>query len=397
MADYQYIVATGVIVPDTGDVLAQVQGEFKNAFGQDLIVDPSTPQGVLITGETSARINVINNNAALANQLNPNLSGGVFLDAVCSLTALNRESATPTTVTATIAGVATTLIPAGSRAQTPAQAVFQTTGDFTIGGGGTVAATFESVNLGPVPCGADELTQIVDGIIGWETVNNSDAAIQGNNVQSDQSLRALRKVTLAGQGVSLPEAIISGLYKTVGVKSLAFRENVAATTQTISGISMVAHSIYVCVDGGTDTDVATVLLAKKSGGCNWNGSTTVNITEPFSGQIYPVKFDRPTAVPFKVRTTVSINSSLIDPHTAVPAAILAYANGEIEGEAGLIVGQDVSVFELAGAITTQYPGIYVSNLETSVDGGSTWVTTPIAIAINQIATISATDITVTVV
>lgn len=398
MADsnYQYINSSGLIVPDTSDILATVQGEFLTAFGADLILDPSTPQGILITGETIARGAVINNNAALANQLNPNLAGGVFLDAICALTGLERDAATPTTVTATISGVAGTVIPQGTRAQTNLQVVFETTAPYTIGGGGTVAANFESVIFGPAVCNIGDLSQIVDGIVGWDTVYNAAAATQGTNIQSDQNLRALRKVTLAGQGVSLPEAIVSALYEVPGVTSLSFRENTAATTQTIDGISMVAHSIYACVNGGLDSDVAETLLDTKSGGCAYNGGTSVAVVEPFSGQTYTVKFDRPSAVRTYVKATVSTNSSLIDPNSAVPTAILAYATGQIDGEAGLIVGQDVSSFELSGAITTLYPGIYVSNIQISTDG-VTYATTPIAIGLNQIATIAATDIQVTVV
>ena len=66
--------------------------------------------------------------------------------------------------------------------------------------------------------------------------------------------------------------------------SLTFQENVSASTQTINGISMVGHSIYACVAGGTDTDVAAALLENKSSGCAWNGGTTVNVVEPASGQ-----------------------------------------------------------------------------------------------------------------
>lgn len=398
-SNYQYLVNTGVIVADTGTLLDIVQTEFKNAFGEDLIVTPDTPQGVLITGETAARTAVVNNNAALANQINPNIAGGVFLDAICALTGLQRLPATPTTVTATLSGVAGTVVPEGSRAQTQAQVVFQTIGAVTIGGDGTISANFESVDLGPAVCDVGDLTQIVDGILGWESVINAAAAVQGTNTQSDQSLRAERKVTLAGQGVSLPEAIVSGLYETPGVRSLSFRENVKSITQTIDGVSMVAHSIFVCVQGGTDTDVATTLLETKSGGCDWNGNTTINVTEPSSGQIYPVKFSRPEIVPFKVRTTVSVVSSLIDPSSVVPQAILDYVNGNLEGEQGLIVGQDVSAFELAGAITTQYPGIYVSILEISpiTTTGDDWGTSAIPISIEQIATLTAGDIEVTVV
>ena len=45
---YEYITGQGVIVPDTSEVLAEVQEEFKTIFGQDLDVTPTTPQGRLI-------------------------------------------------------------------------------------------------------------------------------------------------------------------------------------------------------------------------------------------------------------------------------------------------------------------------------------------------------------
>lgn len=383
--NYSYIDSTGVIVPDVSDILALVQAEWFGIFGPDLIVTPDTIQGVLIVGEVAARIATIQNNAALANQINPNLAGGIFLDAICALTGLQRTASTPTTVTATLSGIAGTIIPAGTRAQTQANDVFQTTGANIIGGGGTVTASLQSVVFGPIPCEIGALTQIVDGVLGWETVYNSTAAVPGLNQQSDQSLRAQRKITLASQGVALPEAIVSALYQVPGVTSLTFQENTAATTQTINGISMVSHSIYSCVEGGTDTDVATALLKNKSLGAAFVGSTTVNVLEPYSGQTYVVKFDRPTPVPFLVRATVTNTDLLIDATTAVKQAITDYANGLLEGQPGLIVGQDVSSFELAGAINIEFPSIYVSKVETSIDGGTTYLTTPIAIAVNQIA------------
>lgn len=398
MSDYNYIVSTGVIVPDTSTVLTGVQNEFKNAFGQDLVVTPSSPQGILITGETTSRMSVIRNNALLANQINPNLSQGVFLDAICALTGLQRDAATRTTVTATLAGVASTVIPEGTRAQTLAGDVFETTGEVTIGGGGTVSADFQSVEYGPVPCDTGDLTQIVDGILGWETVNNPAAGMLGTGTQSDQSLRALRKVTLALQGVSLSEAIVSRLYATPGVRSLSFRENVTDAPLVIEDVTLDTHSIYVCVDGGTNSDVAASLLATKSAGCGWNGDVTVEVVDQYSGQTYEVLFDRPQEISFKVRTTVSAGqAATINPVTATKEAIMAYVNGEIEGESGLVVGQNVSVFELAGAVNIMFPGIYVSNMEISAisSGGDSWVNI-IDISISQIATLDPSNIAVTV-
>lgn len=396
MADYSYISSNGTIVPDTGELLTDVQNEYKLAFAEDLDVTPSTPQGVLITAETSARTSVVRNNAALANQINPNLAGGIFLDAICALTALSRDAATRSTVTATLAGVSGSIIPEGVQAETTTGDIFESLSSVTLIDG-EAEVIFRAVEFGAVPCAIGTLTNILTPVLGWDSITNDAAATLGQEEQSDQSLRALRKLTLAIQGVALPEAIISGLYTVPGVKSLTFRENVAATTQTIDGVEMVAHSVYACVDGGSDAEIGASLLENKSLGAAWNGDVSVFVTEPTSGQIYTVEFDRPDPIEIKVRAWVKATSLLVDPVEATKVGIMAYVNGELEGERGFVVGASVSSFELAGAVNRVTPTVYVQKLETSDDGGSTWSSNEIAIAIFEIATLDVSDITVTVI
>jgi asparagine N-glycosylation enzyme membrane subunit Stt3 len=189
--------------------------------------------------------------------------------------------------------------------------------------------------------------------------------------------------------VALPAAITSALYATAGVTSLTFQENVSATTQTINGISMVAHSIYACVNGGSDTAVAAALLENKSSGCAWNGSTTVNVVEPASGQTYSVSFDRPTPIGILVRVTTTNGNA-----QNITQAVLDYANGSINGLAGFVVAADVSPFEIAGAIMSEYPGYYVSKVEVSLESVVSYSTNAINIAVNEIATTQASFITV---
>src|ERR1700748_2899361 len=110
MALYNFIIESGVIVPDTSELLSEVQQEYKDVFGEDLNVNPETPQGILINAEALSRGSVADNNAALANQINPNIAGGVFLDAICALTGLIRTPDTASTVLAQVTGVAGTTI-----------------------------------------------------------------------------------------------------------------------------------------------------------------------------------------------------------------------------------------------------------------------------------------------
>ena len=396
---YEYIQQTGVVVADTSSLLADVQGEYQSLFGADLIVTPDTPQGVLITAETLARTEVVKNNAALANQINPNVAGGVFLDAIMALTGMQRTVATPTVVpNVTLSGVAGTVIAAGTLAATSAGDQFQSVSTVTLGSGGTATVNFQSLATGPIPCASGALTTIVSSVLGWETVTNSTAGTLGTTTQSDQAARALRQNTLAFQGVSLAEAITSALYATEGVTSLTFQENVSASTQTINGISMVAHSVYACVAGGADTDVVAALLENKSSGCAWNGGTSVSVVEPASGQTYSVSFDRPTQVGILIRVTSPNGNS-----ANVIQSILDYANGliEITGTNGVVstvpgfvVGNDVSPFEIAAAIVSENPGTYVSKVEVSLTSPVAYSTDTLTLGVNQQAFTEASYITV---
>lgn len=396
MADgYQYITENGIIVADTSETLDTVQNEFKAAFGDDLVVTPDTPQGVLITGEVLARDNVIRNNVVLANQINPNFAGGVFLDAIMALTGISRDESTPSTVVATLTGVPGTIIPEGSLAATTDGDQFKLLSTVILPSSGAVSASFDSVEEGPVPAAAGALSVVVSGVLGWESVENVAAATLGLDTQSDQGARAYRRNTLAIQGQSLAEAITSGLHTVEGVKSMQFRENWTDATAVIDGISLVAHSVWACVDGGTDRAVASMLLQKKGGGTNWNGDVEIDVVDPFSEQTFPVKFDRPSDVDVQLRITIRTGAPVFDPVATVRAAVLAYANGDLENEPGFAVGASVSPYEIGGAINRVTPPIFVTLVEVSLATPTSWSTNTLELELDEIARIVEGAIIVT--
>ena len=402
MADvYTYVIDTGLIIPDTGAIQAQVIAEYQQIFGSDLVYTPNTPQGLLITAEVAARVAVANNNAALANQINPNYAGGIYADAIGALTNSPRTPATPSTVVATLTGVTGTIIPVGSQAQDSVYAnLFQTTTQVTIAGG-TATVVMQSLENGPIVAGAGTLTQIVSDILGWESVTNADAAVLGTSAESDAQYLNQRRVTLAAQGASTAAAIISAVNQVQGVTSMSFLENVASTTQTIDGVVMVSHSIYACVAGGTDLDVANAMQSKKSAGAAYNnGASSSPISQdvvvPYSNQIIAVLFDRPDIIQVGVAVSVKLLQPIQNAVATVQEAILAYCNGELSGLSGLIVGANVSPWELAGAITTQYPGIYVQSLQIQLTASPGYQYTEIVINPWEQAKIQQSAIIVTV-
>lgn len=397
MADYQYISSTGVIIPDTSSLLTNVTDTYKGIFGNNLVVTPDSPAGVFINAEVLSEAAMVQNNAAVANQINPNLAAGTFLDAILALTGVQRSPATQTYVSGvTLTGVSGTAVPAGTLAATAAGDQFQTVSLVTIDGGGTATVDFKSVEYGPIACGIGTLTTVVSSVLGWETVTNANAGVLGSVTQSDVAARAYRTNTLGFQGVALPVAITSALYNIPGITSVWFQENVAATTQTVNGISMVAHSIYAVVNGGDAVAIAAALLENKSSGAAWNGGTSQVVIEPASGQSYTVKFDYATPVEISVSVTTPNGNT-----TDITNAILAYAAGTVPNfplitGSGWGIGGTLSCFEIAAAIVAQFPQYIITNVEIKKTSGGSYATTPLDAAVDEIFYTQASAISVTV-
>lgn len=395
MANYNYIDATGLIVPDTSTILEEVKDEWREAYGADVILEPETSQGVIVVQDTEVRDGTVRNNVTVANQINPDYAGGVFLDAIWALTRGSRRGATRSTIPGvTLGGQNGTPVPAGSAATvTTSGERFLTTAAVVIGEFVSGLATVDVIaeNYGPIAVAPGGLNAVASGVLGWETVTNPNAAVVGALAESDIAGRRRRRLTLALQSVAMPEAIISALYDIPEVDSLTFRENVKSIVQVIDGITLDPHSIWVCVKGGSNTQIAESLLETKGIGGGYNGAVSVPVVEQASGQTYIVQFDRPTAVILFVRVTAKFNNT--DGATIIPATVMAYANGDLEGDAGLVVGASVSPWEIAGAVNQVEPRIKVNLVELSTDG-ITWGTSILSVALDHQAELTAARVLV---
>jgi uncharacterized phage protein gp47/JayE len=400
---YTYVNSTGVVVPDTTDLLTEVQSEYTAALGSVLNLDSSTPQGALIASETIARKSVLANNALLANQINPNQAGGIFLDAIAALTGLERDAETFSIYSSvTLSGVPETYIPQNTQGETANGDLFYTVSGVFLSSSGSATVSMSAVVAGPVAAPSGTLT-LVSGVLGLETIVASAAGTLGQYGQSDVSFRALRRQTLALQGISLSEAITSAMNALPGVNGVQFYDNYTDAPVTIDGVTVAAKSTYLCVDGGTAAQIAETYVQNKTGGGGWSGGTSTPYTDPYSGQIYEVAYDVPTLVPFLIRVTVkqgSFTGTLIN---AVSNAVVAFANNTVAqntptdlGIVGFVVGGNVSPFEIAGAIQAQCPGVYIQKVEVTTVAANTYVTTEVDLNLNQKATVTAGNIDVVV-
>jgi len=375
---YDYGTNSGIITPDTSETLTNVQNEFKGLFGNDLDITPSTPQGVLITALTLERQETAALCAFIANQFNPSLNSGIYKDAICELTGIQRQQATYTTTYATIEGNGT--VNAGAQAQTTAGDIFVLTSTVTLP---TTSALFQAQIAGDIPCATNTLTTFLSDYPNVTSLNNPDTAIIGKNTQTDAELEVLRLNTLSNYAVGTLDAIASALFLVKGVQSLQGQENITNTQTTINGISMLPHSIYFCVSGGTDADVARAIYNNRSAGSAFNGNISVPIVST-AGQTINVLFDRPTAIPIFIQITVKLSAG-VSQQNIINSIVLKHKPK---------VGENVSAFEISGEVS-QDLGVYVK--ECLISTSTTFSSNPIVINVNEIGVISESNITVIVV
>lgn len=390
----------GLVIPAETDILAGVQADMNAAFGGGLNPGLETPQGQLASSQAAVIGDKNNEVALIVNQVDPQYSAGRFQDAIGRIYFLTRKPATPTAVTATLGGIAGTVIPAGTFAQDTDGNTYALSGDATIGIAGTVDADFQNVQTGPIPCAAGTLTSVYQAIPGWDTITNAADGTMGQDVESRADFEYRRKNSVALNGKGTPGAIYAEVFALADVLDVYVKDNPSGSTVNTGSTNypLLPHSVYVAVVGGADADIAAAIWRKKDVGCDYNGNTSVVVTDD-SGYNYPqptytVKFERPDALPVKFAVQlvndVSLPSNIVQ---LVQNVIIARFNGA-DGTTRERMGSLVLASRYYGAVVSVAPNV---SLISVLIGTSTPTLSQVAVGIDQKPTLSEADISVTLV
>jgi uncharacterized phage protein gp47/JayE len=374
----------GVIIPDTADVLATVQNEYRAALGADLSLEESTPQGRLIDAETQARMSTLRFNAQMANILiNISLSSGSALDAWGANFDIPRKGATASRVPVLVTGIPDTVIPANSQAATAEGVIWLAESEIVIGDNGEASGTFICSTTGPVVLAVGTLTTIVagstTGVNGWETITNTTVATPGVNRESDASYKA-RILAAIFNGTALLGNYASACYKVEGVNDVFAYENPYDTALQLDDVIIPRHSVFVCVDGGNSADVAQALYTVKSAGCGWTGNTTVTVIDPAYNTVNTVMYEIPTDVEVVLKIDLTnLNNSSEDLSDLVKNTLINYAQGEYAAQnfEKLGIRALISPFTIASVLNSQINGININGVQVGLK-------TPVAHAVASI-------------
>lgn len=312
---------TQVPMPTFGDAgfsspteLANLQGvlaDFNDAFGGNLNTNLDTPQGQMATS-LAAVISAFNDYFVdYTNQVDPAFASGRMQDAIGHIYYLSRRGATPTTVIAEVSGVTGLVLPVGSLAKTTDGYIFQSLQTVTIPATGSVEVPFAALETGPISVPAGALNTIYRTVVGWDSITNSTAGALGRDVESRADFETRRGLSVAGNATGILPAIRGAVLSVPGIVDAYVTENSTGASVTTGGQTLVAHSLYVAVQGGSDADVAQAIWSKKPPGCAYNGTTSVTVTDTESGYLtpptYTVKFQRAAAL--TINYTVEIASN----------------------------------------------------------------------------------------
>lgn len=306
----------GFDVTEITDLREQIATEWQNAFKEKdrplLNTNPETPQGQIIDSQVATVNQKDSEVLYLAQQFDPRTAEGRFQDALAEIYFIKRKFAINSYAICTLNGRAGTQISTGALIQSTVDgSQWSLDQDVTIPAEETITAQFTCLTEGAISASAGTLTKIVTTVTGWDTVTNATATV-GTLEESQSAFEQRRRESVALNARSTVDAVYANVSQCDGVIAVYAIDNKKNINKTIDGYTLTPHSIFVSVIGGENADIAKALYDNLSAGCDYNGNTSVNITNEYSGAVETVKFYRSTQFDIYVKVQIQNNASLPD-------------------------------------------------------------------------------------
>lgn len=323
---------TGVILTPSSTAKTEAQQILIDTYGAGVNLADASPNGQLVQNIALAITQRENDQADTVSSFNPNIATGIQLDAICANLDIIREPASKSTATIQVTGLSGVSIPALTQIQSANGDIFLTDAIIVIGGGGTATGTVTAQVAGPISVAANTINKIITGINGWDTVNNSGAGSPGLAGQSDTQLRQTRLARLASVSSGSVAAISAGVFDptvmTTIPTSAYVTENLTSSNTTIAGITVLAHSILLVLEGGgSDDDISELFLKKLSGGCAMSGShNPAPIPIPNSPDTFQAHWQVASAKALGLNITLKLGGNYPASGAALQALIASIVN-----------------------------------------------------------------------
>lgn len=367
----------GLVLKDYDTLLNEVQTQYNDIYAQDgnlINFDSETPDGQFTNILAQALTDVRELMTEVYNSFNPNNCSGSVQDSRYALNYITRKGGRFTvqnidvTVNQTVTlngldGNYNDLTAASYTVSDDAGNLWYLV-DTTILQPGTTSLPFRSQNYGSFNSAIGTITNQVTKVLGVTNVINSVAPTTlGELEETDAEFKLRRERSTGLRGQNNIDSMLGQLLALNDVSDADTWDN---NTNETDSTGTPANTVWVIVEGGANTDIAEVIYANANGS-NFRGSVSVDVPA-VSGQIFPVKFDRPTPIPLYIK----YDFQLIVPQdltdlTAINQYIAENLTYSLNENAETSKPTEVA----SQAILANGGGAYALNLKISTDG-TTW-------------------------
>ena len=381
----------GIIQPSASSIRQDLEQMFVDIWGNKISLDPSTKQGQLITSLTAIILEKNSNLAKALQSYDPKTaendaeSGLFWQDAVGNIYGMVREKATKTVVLCNLTGRAGSEIPDTAQVMSDDGDIFKISQSVTIPASGQISVYFTAVESGAIQAVSGSINTIYTPVVGWDSVSNASSGVVGKNTETREEFENRRINLLGRYSTNQVESVKSELATVDGVVRYRVEENDDDNAVTVQGVSLPAHSIYCVVEGGSSNDIGSAIRLRKSGGCSTSGSVTYN------DEYGAIQYDVPTYVAVDVVVTATQTDTTPDDIVDIIKNILV-SNMSTDGTNLIGIGETLYAGRFYKALASL--DINITSVTVAQHGGVQG--SSVSFDLNEVATLSASNITVSI-
>jgi hypothetical protein len=310
----------GYIIPTEPDILTGVQADLNAAFGGNMNPALETPQGQLASTSTAIIGDRNDQFLAITRGVDPAYADGFMQDGIARIYFIERRPASPTTTFLKCTGLIGAAIPVGALVTAPDGNFYAATTGGSFGPNGLITLPFACTVNGPIVCPASSDWTIYRTIPGWDSAISENDGVLGSLVETRAAFEARRQASVAKNARNTLTAVQGAVLGVANILDAFTTMNSTGGSVTLDGVTVPAHSLYVCVAGGDPQEVAQAIFSKIPPGPGMAGNTTQTVLDTQAGYVPPLPsylISFQTAVPQEFVFLVNIAAS-----TAVPSDAL---------------------------------------------------------------------------
>lgn len=366
--------SSGLQIKSLTELKSELETAFRDIYGQDINLDPNSPDGQIIAIFAQAGIDLRELLQKINSGFDPDQAEGVVLDQRVAINGISRKGGTYTTVEVDVTvDRALNLVGLDSESailnpdianlytvRDDAGTEFYLLNSQSPGAAGIYTYEFRAADIGAVEVQVNTITTPVTVKNGVTGINNpSGVLVQGEDEESDADLRARRQQSTAITAIGNIDGLEAAINNLDGVTTVIVRENFTNSTDS-DGTP--AHTIWCIVDGGDDTEIAQVIKSRKTHGAGMRGAESVNI--PYNdGRPYIVQFDRPVSESLYIRFSLLLPGGVVD---------TAEIKRKIVNNINWQVGEDATASTITAFVQSINPDYVITAMEVS-DDDATWL------------------------